>query len=271
MTEPGPELDADSTALVLRRAFELAHVEPEVGLVIGRQTLAEIAAEVDLPPSAVAAALAERQLRVEAPRTVIDRLVGPDRVAVQRASTADEEEMRARALRWLETGHGLRPRIQADGVIVATKRRDVVGKVARAVRDAQGIGRLGRLKRIELVAIDVGETPGAVCVVADVSDRRRDAVLGGAAVTVGATVAVGAGAAVLSPLILLGLPVAAAAGVITGRAVHGSIVRDVQNDLEETLDGLLRDEGPPTTLGRAADVAASVLRRTKRPRLPRRS
>ncbi len=51
-------LDPATTEVVLRRAFELARVEPERDLVFSRSTLAEIAAEVDLPVQAVATALA---------------------------------------------------------------------------------------------------------------------------------------------------------------------------------------------------------------------
>ncbi len=254
-------LDADGTALVLRRAFELAHVEPEPDLVIGRQTLAEIAKEVDLPLSAVAAALAERLLRVDMPAGLLERLIGPSVVSTQRASTVSEDEMRKRALDWFQSAHGLRPRLQVNGVVVASKRRDPVGQVARVVREAQGLGRLGKLRRIELVAVDVGDQPGAVCVAADVSDRRQAAIVGGAGVGVGSAALIGVGAVALSPVVLLALPFAAGVGVLTTRVVHASSVRDVRDDLDEALDRIGRGDRPPRPLGSVTQQLTKRLRK----------
>lgn len=257
-------LDPVTTELVLRRAFELAHVEPEEELVFSRSTLAEIAAEVDLPVQAVAAALAEQMADGTDRGSFLDRLIGPDRISVHRSSTATEDEMRGRVVRLLEVGHGMRPRVQHDGVVVAAKRSDVVGKLARTVRDAQGIGQLGKLRRIEVAAVDVGDEPGALVLSADIGDRRNAAMAGGAAVGVaGSAVAVGA-AVVLSPFLALAAPVALGAGVITSRAVLGSAQRETEESLERAADALVRGEEPDGLISRGAKKALDSLRRRKR-------
>ncbi len=261
---PQHRLDPATTELVLRRAFELARVEPEKDLVFSRSTLAEIAAEVDLPVQAVATALAERMADASEVDSFLDRLIGPDRISVHRSSTATEAEMRDRAVRLLEVGHGMRPRVQHDGVVVAAKRNDVVGKLARTVRDAQGIGQLGKLRRVEVAAVDVGDEPGALVLSADIGDRRNAAIAGGAAVGVAGGAVVAGAAVVLSPFLVLAAPVALGAGLITSRVVHGSAQRETEESLERAADALVRGEEPDGMISRGAKKALESLRRRKR-------
>ena len=264
-------LDGDATEMVLRRAFELEQRRPgssellrsTVGLT--KESLAEIADAVDLSTEAIAAALAEMHLEGDSERSLADRILGPDRIVVQRPSTALDFQMHERARELLETGHGLRPRRRRDGVLVASRRKDVVGKIAQSMRGAQGEGRLGKLRRVEFVAVDVGETPGAAGMAADVGDRRLNAALGGAALTAGTSVVIGVAAIVAGPLALLGLPVAVGAGAITGRLVHGSTVREVTEDLEEALDVVASGELPTGIITRAT----TRLTREAKARLPR--
>lgn len=260
------QLDPATTEVVLRRAFELARVEPERELVFSRSTLAEIAAEVDLPVQAVAAALAEQLADGTDDDSLLDKLVGPDRVSVHRASSASEAEMRDRAVRLLEVGHGMRPRVQFDGVVVASKRKDVVGKLARTVRDVQGLGQLGKLRRIEVAAVDVGEEPGALVLSADIGDRRNGAIAGGAAVGAVGTVLVAGAAVALGPLAVLGAPVAIGAGLVTSRVVHGSTQRETEESLEEAADALVSGTEPDGLLSRSAKKALRSISLGKRSR-----
>ncbi len=259
-------LDPATTEVVLRRAFELAHREPTRDLVFSRSTLAEIAAEVDLPVQAVAVALAEQLTDGIDDDSLLDRVVGSDRVSVHRSATAPEDAMRDRAIRLLEVGHGMRPRIQSDGVIVATKRRDFIGKLVKTVRDAQGLGQLGKLRRVEIAAVDVGDEPGALVLSADITDQRNAAVAGGAAVGVVGGVVVASAAVALGPIAILATPVAIAAGVLTSRAVHGTAERDVREHLEEAADALVRGDEPDGMISRSARKALESLRRGGRKR-----
>lgn len=259
-------LDPATTEVVLRRAFELARVEPTHDVVFSRSTLAEIAAEVDLPVHAVAAALAEQMADGTADDSLLDRLVGSDRVTVHRMSTASEEVMRERAVRLLEVGHGMRPRVQIDGVVVATKRKDVLGKLAHTVRDVQGLGQLGKLRRVEVAAVDVGDEPGALVLSADIGDKRTNAILGGSAVgVVGSLVAAGV-AVTLAPVAAVAVPVALGAGVVTSRVVHGSTQREAEEDLEAAADVIVAGEDPDGLIGRGAKRVLESLRRTRRRR-----
>lgn len=163
--------------------------------------------------------------------------------------------MRERALRLLEMGHGMRPRVQFDGVVVASKRKDVVGKLARSVRDAQGLGQLGKLRRVEVAAVDVGDEPGALVLSADIGDRRNEAMAGGAAVSgLGGAAVVGA-ALVFGPLAWIAAPVAVGAGLITSRVVHGSTRRDAEEDLHRAADALVNDSEPESMIARSAKRA----------------
>jgi len=259
------QLDPATTEVVLRRAFEIAHREPRRELVFSRSTLAEIATEVDLPVQAVAAALAEQMADGSDDQSFLDRLVGPDRISVHRSAPVSEEDMRDRALRLLEVGHGMRPRVQHDGVVIATRRKDLVGKLATTVRDAQGIGQLGKLRRIDVAAVDVGDEPGALVLSADIGDKRANAVAGGAAVGALGTAAC-VGLVVVSPFALIGAPVAIAAGVLTSRLVHGTSERDAREDLEEAADSLVRGDEPDGLVSRSARKALESLRGARRGR-----
>ncbi len=198
--------------------------------------------------------------------SLLDRVVGSDRVSVHRSATAPEDAMRDRAIRLLEVGHGMRPRIQSDGVIVATKRRDFIGKLVKTVRDAQGLGQLGKLRRVEIAAVDVGDEPGALVLSADITDQRNAAVAGGAAVGVVGGVVVASAAVALGPIAILATPVAIAAGVLTSRAVHGTAERDVREHLEEAADALVRGDEPDGMISRSARKALESLRRGGRKR-----
>lgn len=259
-------LDPATTEVVLRRAFEIAHRPTQRELVFTRSTLAEIAAEVDLPMPAVAAALAEQLADAVDDGSFLDRLIGSDRVSVHRRATVSEDDMRQRAVRLLETGHGMRPRVQHDGVVVATKRTDILGKLASTVRDAQGLGRLGKLRRVEVAAVDIGDEPGAVVISADIGDRRTVAVVGGAAVGTLGGVAIVGGVIALGPLAVAAAPVAAAVGLVTSRVALAAATREVREDLEEAADALIRGDEPDGLIGRSARRALDSLRRTSRRR-----
>lgn len=270
--EPTPSSPAEKrvdpamTEIVLRRAFELADRVPTHDIAFTRSTLVEIATEVDLPVQAVAAALAEQMADGTDRHRWLDRFIGSDRVSVHRHASAPEHDMRDRAVRLLEVGHGMRPRVQSDGVVVATKRKDLVGKLASTVREAQGLGQLGKIRRVEVATVDVGDEPGALVISADIGDRRTEAIAGGAAVTVISGLLVGSAAVALSPFIAVAAPIAVAAGVVTSRAVHGAAERDVREHLEEAADALVRGDEPDGIISRSARKAFESLRRSGRMR-----
>lgn len=259
--------------VVLRRALELADLaQPNHEVVLGRHTLEEIAAELAIPPGAVAAALAEAKAGVDGERGLLDRLVGPRQVWARRPIDADEEETARRLAEWLEGGHGLRLRRTPDGRLLATKRKDLIAKVGRSVRKVQGIGELGAVRTITAVAVEASDThvdpisgvmtgDGAVVIVADVGDRRNEAMIGGAAVSATTAAAVSIVAIATTPIALVGLPVAAGLGLITSRLWHHSNLRETVEGIESTIDGVAMGERPP---GMLDPVSRTVARRLGR-------
>ena len=255
---------------VLRRAIEKAQrAEVEAAAtaaepVLDTAALTEIAAEVGVPAESLAAALAEAQAGVDERRGVlagaVDRVVGPRTVWVSRPTDADEAEARRRIVDWLESNHGLRPRVRADGVVVAAKRRDVAGKMAGGIRRVRGLGGLGTASSIQAAAVDAGDGQGSVCLAADVGNKRAEAIAGGSVIAVGGTMVVGVTALITAPVVLVGVPIAAGVGTVASRLLYRSTVRRIGDTLEETVDGVARGDEPPHPLGRLR------VRRTRRDR-----
>jgi hypothetical protein len=255
------ELDPAEVEQVLRRAGQVEAREaarPGRSQDFDASTLADIAEEVGIAPSAVAAALAERRLGVDRDPSLLDRIVGPKTVWAERSSSADAAETTQRAVDWLDRGHGRRPYTRPDGVVVAARRNDLVAKVTRSVRSVQGKGGLGKVREVRSVSVSLDpsgsgrtaeSTVGVVALAADVSDKRNGALVGGSVVTAtGAAVAVALAATVL-PAALLALPVAGAAGVLTSRLAHRPTVRRIETEVEAALDRIVSGEPAPSLLG----------------------
>lgn len=251
--------------VVLRRAFELAASAPTWVSEhrLSHEELAEIAAEVGLPLEALATALAEEAAHFVDDESLLDRLVGPSEIARHRVAASDEVKLREGLVDWLEAGHGLRPRTTMDGMIVADRRSGVIGKLGRGVRSVQGMGGLGRVKGVRGAVVDVGD--GAICLVVDVTDRRRNALLGGGAVATGGTIAAGA-LTLLTPLALVGIPVSVGVGLLTSRVAYKASVDDVEKTLEQTLDGIAIGLSPPGVLDGIGRGLSRQLKRGSDPR-----
>lgn len=269
---------------VLHRAMELAAVDSgDLGkalhqdAVLGEASLVEIADELGIPLDAVAGALVEARLDVgNESRSLLDWLVGPVEVWARRPTSESEEEVKARLLTWLERGHGLKPRIRHNGIVVAKRRRDLVGKLGNTVRGVQGAGGLSKAQEIEAVVVDlrreedsaegsgveaefdlgpanpddgVGVCRGSIGLSADLTDRRTGAIAKGAAVAMGGTAVITLASLAMAPASLFALPVAAGAGLLTSRKLYSSSVRSMTDAVEETIDGIVTKTDPPRLLG----------------------
>lgn len=242
----------EGTEIVLRRAMELSVVQPDGDLLFDTAAIAQIAAELHVPGDAVAKAIAEHAAGADLGEAgFLDRLIGPTQVRAARRITSDSEATTKAMVRWLETAHGMNARVRSDGVVVASPRNDIMANVANSLRSVQGLGGLGKIKKIRVAAIDLEDSDGATCVVADVKDKRRSAVIGGAVVTTGTAAVVGTAAAVAAaPVALVGIPIAAGVGLLVSRAAHRSTLHQVSEGLEEMLDGVARGERPPNVFSR---------------------
>ncbi len=269
---------ADDVALVLRRAVQLADDE---SVVVSEQfpvtSLEEAAAELQLPVTALADALAEyRAGAIERSPTdprggepskpgLLDRLVGPRRVAVTNRTVLSEADAVEQLSQSLRRHHRLRIRVNPDGAVVAVRRRGVVPVVARSVRAATGRAGLAGVKEVRAAAVGAEAGATSVCVVADVSDQRAQSVVAGSAVAAGGTFVVGTVALVTAPVTLVGVPVALGVGWVTARVSHRYRVRHVAEEVEITADQVAAGSAPSS---RAADVVDAVGRLTARRRGP---
>lgn len=236
---PARRVDPAQLSAILRRATEMA------GDVTALTTddLADVAAEAGLPAESVAAALAESRAGVDRRRRLLDRLLGPARVDANTPVDADEAAAVETVRRWLEVDHGLQASIDRNGVVVATRRTGITGAVSSSMRRVQGAGGLDKARTVRAAAVAIDDA-GAACVVADITNKRNEAIAGGGAVAGGSMMVVGVAAAVASPVVLVALPVAALAGLGTARLAHRRTVTTMSRQVELTVAAIGRNEDP---------------------------
>lgn len=261
---PGGPAGASRAEQILCRALELAERGVTDGPELGPDQLREVAAELDVPPTAVAAALAEQQVMSGLPTAgAVSRLVGPVAVVGWRSVEADRHRTEELVATWLEAAHALRVRRLGDGTMVGTRKPGLAGSVARTARAARG-GRdlAGRGEVRAAVVPDGPDGASAVaCVLVDLRMRRATAVRGGSAVSAAglATSAV-LSAVVAPPILLVAVPASLAAGLAAAALGHRAVVRRVTEDVEVTLDGVARRDAPP---GAVRELVRSVSRRAR--------
>ena len=251
-------LDREAVRRVLRRATELADVEPvavETVDGVAPETLVEAAAEAGIPEDAVRRALTVEQLG--SPPGGRSGVLGPAVVVVDDELGGDAAHVLADLDRWLVGGHHLRRDRLHEHTGAWTRRRGLLGTTFRTLRHATGEGYLGDIERIDAVALDTGT---GTCVVRVTADRRRERrTRGVAGAAVGGVTTAGAivGAVALGPWMLLAAPatVAVGAGIAAGGRRRA---RQVEGEIERVLDSIEHGDRP-TRL--APDLARRVVHR----------
>ena len=269
-------IDADDVELVLRRAVQLSDENVVVAEQFPINSLEEVAAELHLPVTALADALAEyragaiERSEVRATgdtpppkRGILDRLVGPRRVAVRNRTRLSEDDAVDQLSQSLRRQHRLRIRVNPEGAVVAVRRRGVVPVMVRSVRTATGRAGLAGVKEVRAAAVEAEEGTTSLCLVADVSDQRIQSVVAGSAIAAGGTFVVGTVALVTAPVTLVGVPVALGFGWATARFSHRYRVRHVAEEVEITADQVASGSAPPS---RTVEVVEAVGRLTARRR-----
>ncbi|MGI9614776.1 MAG: hypothetical protein ACR2QO_17830 [Acidimicrobiales bacterium] len=265
-------------SLVLRRAVQLSDDDVVVTERFPVTSLEEAAAELQIPVAAVADALAEyRAGAIERAadlgtddahspkRGLLDRLIGPGRVAVSNRTTLSEGDTVDRLSRALRRQHRLRIRMNPEGAVVAVRRRGVVPVVTRSVRTATGRAGLAGVREVRAAAVEAADGSTSLCLVADVTDQRIQSVVAGSAVAAGGTFVVGTVALITAPVTLVGVPVALGVGWVTARFSHRYRVKHVAEEVEITADEVAT--GTPTP-NRTIEVVEAVGRLTNRRRRP---
>jgi hypothetical protein len=233
----------DDVTVILRRAAELSHERVPADETLTGRDLAEIADEVGMSRPAVAIAMAETRSGVTPPGSLIDRLVGPRQVWAHCQTDRHETEARQAVRRWLEVTHGLAVHEDGAGVITATRRHGALAAVGAGMRRMQGMGGLSEVRSVRASAASVDDVH-ALCVAADISNKRLEAVAGGSAVAVAGSTLVGLAAVVATPLALVALPVTAGLGVVTARLVHSQTAQRVSRQVVITTESAARGDQP---------------------------
>ena len=235
--------DRDQVATILRRATEVAHDRHPIDEHLAVEDLVAVAAEVGISTSAVVTAVAEARAGVDHRRGLVERLVGPRQVWSISQLPSDEETATETMRQWLEVDHGLRTHVTGDGVIIAEPRTGLTGALARGLRSVGGTGGLDRARQVQ-AATASADVDRSVCLVADVSNKRAEAIAGGTAVAGGTAAVVGLIGILISPFALVAMPVGAAMGVATARAVHRHHVTHVAGRIEMTTEAVVRGQRP---------------------------
>lgn len=244
---------------ILRRAVQLSDQAYVVAERLPVSSLEEVAAELQMPASAVAEALAEYRAGGLDPsedgpkRTVTDRLVGPSQVTVRSRTGLDEREVQERLRLWLKRRHRLRTRVDAEGTVVAIRRRGIVTTAVRQVRGATGSAGLSGMREVRGAAVSVDDQQTMICVVADVGEQRTQSVLTGSAVAIGGSAVVGTVAAVTAPVTLVGVPVAVGTGWIISRLTHRRQLRRIREEVEITTDNVAAGATPTSRVQEVAE------------------
>jgi len=268
-------IDAADSERVLRRAIELSVENVVVAEQFPVSTLEQVAAELHVPITAVADALAEYRTgaldtaaldpsgAATSPRRgVLDRLIGPRLIKIRHRTKLSDQDAVENLSDWLKRRHRLRIRINPEGTVVGVRRRGVVPIVVRGVRSATGTAGLSGVKEVRAAAVTGEEGQTSLCLVVDLSDHRTQSVVAGSAVAAGGTLVVSAVAAVTAPVTLVGVPVAVGVGWITSRLSHRHRVRRVTEEAEMTADHVAAGSTPPTL---TSEVAERLVGRRRRP------
>ena len=235
--------DRDQVAMILRRATEVAHDRHPTDEHLAVEDLVAVASEVGVSGSAVVTAVAEARAGVDHRTGVIDRVVGPGQVWAISQLPADEPTAANTIMEWLEIDHGLRTRVTIDGVIVAEPRAGLVGALGRGLRSIGGTGGLDQVRWVRAATAEA-DRDRSLCLVADVSNKRAEAIVGGTAVAGGSMAVVGLVGVLVSPIALAALPIGAIAGVLTARTAYRYHLGRVSDRIEMTTEAVVRGERP---------------------------
>lgn len=261
------QLDRAAVDRVLRRASDMMADHPDVDAADGPGSpgamtdivLFEAATEAGLDPDAVRLSLAIERLGPPPERKRLDRLSGPRRVSVDRVVRLDIDTALGRIDDLLQRQHQLRrTRSRADAG-EWRRRTGAVGKVQRAAKRASGDVGLAKVAVVEAQASAVDEGRTVLRLAADRADQRTELLAGGAVTGGVGAAAAGAAAVILTPIALVALPVAAAAGAgvaSLGRKQRAMLADELDRVLDAVEHGLR-----PVTL---SDDVRRVLRSIRR-------
>jgi hypothetical protein len=246
-------LTASEVQLVLRRAAEIEHHEPnepdDDGLAPAE--VEELARDVGLSPLAVHQALAEVRagaLQQPEPPSPLARVLGPQSIVVERTVHGRAVDVQRRVDRFLRT-HLLRRERDFGERSIWTPARGLMAQLRRAL-DWSGELTLGELRHLEVTVVAVTEDRATVRFVVDVTPLQRQ-VLTGAALGTAVGLAAAAGLSALGAPIAVDCLIAAGAsgaGAVSSLRVYRRQVTSTATSLEHLLDTIEHERATPSAL-----------------------
>ena len=240
--------DREDVARLVRRAAEVTDVElaSDRRFLLGTRDLIAVAEDVGVSQSAILIAVAEARAGVDHRRSLFDRMVGPRQIwavgLLRRGNDANDDTI-DRLADWLAIEQGLSVDVRSGGLVMAQPRTGLPGAASQALRLLSGRPGLGRARQVNGSVVAVGEV-GTVCVVADVGNKRTEAVVGGTAIAGGVGAVTVTVAALTTPLVLLALPLGVVGGLATARALYRQNVRPLAGQIETTADAVVSGRSP---------------------------
>lgn len=269
MNSPVPaRIDRAAIERIIQRAAELQTSERDLSDGLAPGEVVALGKEVGIPERFLQQALLEERTRLEPASAsgIMDRVIGPASVTVQRVIRGSVSELDRRLLHWI-----------ADNELLTVQRQtperitwEPVGGMSAALRRSSAAfsgHKPFMLSPASLVAGAISALePGFVHVALTAElQGNRSATAGGIAAIGALGVAGAAVLAVLSPfwwVPLLPLPLVIGSGIGIGKSYQGSLAR-VRIGLERALDHLERaDPKPANTLpnGGVAGLLGDVVR-----------
>lgn len=252
-------IETTAVEAVLRRAIELSADLPSAGgsglsgELVPVAVLHDVAAELAIPPEALATALAEYQvarptntIALRGERSLADRIFGPGTVSAAHHSELSADDATQQLQRWLARRHRLSVRQTQDHTLIAVRRRGMVPAVSRSVRSANGTAGLEGVREVRAAVVDAGDSGSSVVLVADIRDHRTQSVVVGAAVAVGSSGLISLVALMTAPVALAGVPAAVGIGWVVTRVSHRRRVEQIRDEVEVTAERAAVGARPPT-------------------------
>lgn len=236
------EFDDDAVARIVRRAVELDGTHQLAGSGIDRAALVRAATEAGLDRGAIELAIAEHGLTPAPQPQRFDSLVGPRLAVGSRQIDRPASDVESAITEWL-TNSRFRPLRREPHRTLWERRTDLAAGAHRVASSLVGGGRFRGAARleVEIVPIDADRT-----LVQMRGDRAavRNATLSGGLATVGVAGVAGVAGAVIGAtgLVILSLPVAAAAVAVALGTKQTT--RRTQSDVDQLLDQVVATERP---------------------------
>ena len=227
---------------VIRRAIELHHDEQLDGDSIDLEMVEQIGAELGIRKDIIRKALIdELQTERDHGDTVIDRLLGPDRVSGGIVTRADREALADRIAEWMHLDEGMRPRAKNAGAVRWEKDPGIGTAIRRGMKQSKGTGALRASPKVITRQTEVGSDEHLVEIEADTSHARAESAGVATAVALGAAgvgtaIAVGTG----NPLgFLAGFLPGIGVAAFAARAYARARIRAMRDGINRALDGIL--------------------------------